>query len=156
MKDGKTTCRWRWELCVIIITVLIVGALIIPGFPVHQSESRIDRVTGSIMKLTSDWFGLNEKLFVDISPLEVWMIENDETFSPDWQPLSLSRRNFYGGGVMAGSNTPPPIYRLRPAFDDFIAISTDEEIIEFVRIMESGIEEEQRKAVIAVEKKLFP
>lgn len=143
--------RWGWGLWVLV--ALIVGVLISPVIPAYWIEVEIDRVTGSTSTRTAKLFGLVGEFSEDVSPLELWLREHGEAWTPDWQRLSTSEYNLFGGGISLGSSLSPPIYQLLVVLEEFIAASTAEEIREFVRVMETGDREAQEAAVDAAGEK---
>jgi hypothetical protein len=148
--------RRRWPgrtLCLIGAALLI--AIAAPTADVRQVESRMDVVTGSMTWKTVWLFGITSGPRVEVSPLETRLRSSGIQWTPSWQFLHNTHRNVLGHATCYECGSAPAIYGLRPVLEEFAAASTDAELREFVRVMQSGTDAEQRAAVeAAVEKGL--
>jgi hypothetical protein len=146
--------RWPWRA---LITTVIFLALVLslPAITVRQIESRVDTVTGSMSWKTVWLFGFTSGPRVDMSPLELRLKNAGVQWTPSWHFLHNTHRNLLGGATCHECGSAPPIYRLRPLLGQFAAASTNTELREFVRVMQTGTEAEQKATVdAAVEKGL--
>ena len=142
----RTWRRWRRG---VIIAAGLLFLLSLPGLPVRRVESRIDAVTGT-MTWTTRWpFGLTTGPRVDVSPLELRLKRSRIQSTPAWRTLHITHRNLIGRATCYECSSAPAIYRLRPVLEEFAAAATDVELTDFVRVMQSGTEEEQEAAVEA-------
>jgi hypothetical protein len=132
------------------VLLLVVAA---PTVTVRQVESRLDPVTGSMTWKTVWLFGISPRPRVDVSPLETRLRSGGISWTPSWQFLHDTHRNIFGGATCHECGSAPPIYQLRPVLKEFAAASTDAELREFVRVMQSGTDAEQKAAVEAAGEK---
>jgi hypothetical protein len=146
--------RGPWRT-LIIVGVLLLLALAAPTVSVRQVESRMDAVTGSMTSRTVWVFGITSGPRVEVSPLETRLKRSGITWSPAWRFLHNTHRNIFDAATCHECGSAPAIYQLRPWLKEFAAGSTDAELREFVRVMESGTEAEQRAAVDAAGDKVF-
>jgi hypothetical protein len=126
---------------------LVVAAAAVPAVPVRRVESRIDPVTGSMTWKTVWLFGITSGPRRVVSPLETRLVAAGIPWTPSRSFLHNTHRNVFGRATCYECGLAPPIYQLRPVLQDFAAASTDAELREFVRIMQSGTESEQEAAV---------
>jgi hypothetical protein len=118
-------------------------------------SSRIDVVTGSMKWETTGLFGLYSTTRADVSPLETKLKIRGIQWTPSWQFLSTTYKNLFGRSIVFEDSSVPPIYTLRPILKEFAAIATDAELRDFVRVMQSGTEAEQRTLIDAIGDKIF-
>ena len=146
--------RWPWRTLSAVAAVLLI-AFAAPTVAVKQVESRMDAVTGSMTWKTMWLFGTTSGARVDVSPLETRLKSSGITWAPSWQFLHNKHRTVFGKATCCECGSAPPIYQLRPVLEEFAAASTDADLREFVRVMQSGTDTEQKAAVeAAVEKGL--
>jgi hypothetical protein len=151
------TSRWRWRrwpwrtVTVVALVLLLVAAA--QTVAVRRVESRIDAVTGSMTWKTVWLFGITSGPRVDVSPLETRLKTSGIAWTPSWRGLHNTYRNAFGRAICYECGSAPPIYQLRPVLQEFAAASTDAELREFVRVMQSGTEAEQEAAVNAAAEK---
>jgi hypothetical protein len=128
---------------------LLVVSFCLTAVPVREDESRMDAVTGSMTSQTI-WLGcLSAGPRPDVSPLEVHLSQRGIPWTPRWQSLHAVSSSSLGYVTSRGCASAPPIYSLRTVLKEFVAAASDDEIRAFVRVMESGTEEQQRAAVDA-------
>jgi hypothetical protein len=139
----------------IIFLAVIVLAIAAPTVPVRQVESRMDAVTGSMTWKTVWLFGITSGPRLDVSPLETRLKRSGIRWTPSWEFLHNTHRNVFGGATCYECGSGTPIYQLRPMLEEFANTSTDAELREFVRVMQSGTDAEQRTAVEAVAEKVL-
>jgi hypothetical protein len=149
------TRRWRWRVPVSAALVLF-GAFCLVSVPVRQVESRVDGVTGSMTWKTVWLCCMTSGPRKDVSPLEARLTRMGASWTPQWYTLHNTHRTLLGRATCYECGSAPPIHGLRPCLEEFVKASSDEEIRQFVRVMASGTEAEQRAAVDAAERKAFP
>ena len=125
---------------------MLVAVLSVPGIAVRQVESRVDAVTGTMVWKTV-WLLGRSQTRVDVSPLEARLRQSGVAWTPHWRFLHNTHRNLFGGALMYECGTAPEIYSIRSVLGDFASASTDDELREFVRVMQSGTDAERRAAV---------
>ena len=113
----------------------------------------MDAVTGSMTWKTTWIFGIPSAPRVDVSPLERRLLRMGAPWTP--QPTFIHDKyiDVFGRVRGWGCGKAPPIYELVPLQQDFVAWSTDEEILAFVHTMEGGTETERRAAIQAAGEK---
>jgi hypothetical protein len=126
------------------VSLLVVAALRVE---VRQVESRMDAVTGSMTWKTVWLFGITSGPHVDVSPLEMRLKRSGIPWTASWRLLHNTHESLIGGATCYECGSALAIYRLGPVLTQFAAASSDAELREFVRIMQSGTEAEQRAAV---------
>ena len=138
---------------VVAILCLLLGARIVT---VRKVEHRMDSVTGSIASQTYGPFGIESgPPRVHVSLLEQRLKESGISWVPSWHQLSSTHYNVFDRPARFGCGRAPPILHLRDVEAAFAGPSTDDELREFVRVMESGNDAQQKAAVdAAVEKAL--
>jgi hypothetical protein len=109
----------------------------------------MDAVTGSTAWNATWLFGVTSGPRFDVSPLETRLKSSGINWTPSWNFLHSTGRNVFGGATSYGCGSAPRIYQLRPVLKEFAAASTDAELRDFVRVMQSGTDAEQKAAVEA-------
>src|SRR3954468_24469764 len=142
----RTRRLWPWRTLSVVAAVLLL-AVAAHMVTVRQEEGRMDAVTGSMMSKTVWPFGITSGPRIDASPLEMRLKGSGIAWTPAWQFLHNTRRNVFGGATCRECGSAPPIYPLRPVLKEFAAASTDAELREFVRVMQSGTHADQNAAV---------
>jgi hypothetical protein len=144
--------RWPWRTlsAVAVVLILLVAALMVP---VRQVESRMDAVTGSMTWKTVWLFGITSGPRVDVSPLETRLKRSGIAWAPSWQFLHNTHRTIFGNATCYECGSAPPIYHIRSVLKEFAAASSDSELREFVRAMQSGADGEVKAAVKAAGEK---
>jgi hypothetical protein len=108
------------------------------------------------MEWQTTWpLGITAGPRVDASPLELRLINMGVQWKRKWTFLHNTHRNLFGDASMFECGFAPPIYQLRPMLGDFVAISTDEEIRQFVQIMQTGADDDTSSAVLAATEQVF-
>jgi hypothetical protein len=146
--------RWPLRIMGIGIAALLLAAAMWQ-IDIRQDESRMDAVTGSTTSKTVWLMGITSGPRMDISPLERRLRASGIAWTPSWRFLHNTHRNIYGGATCYECASAPAIYQLRPVLTEFAASSTDAELREFVRIMQSGTEAERTAVVDAAAEKGF-
>jgi hypothetical protein len=155
-KIARSRRRWLWLWRIlIVVSVLAFLVIILPAVTVRQFEKRIDPVTGSMRSNTVWLFGITSGPRVDVSPLEKRLKSSGIAWTPSWQFLHNTHLNVFGNATLRECGIAPQIHQLRPVLKEFAAASTDAELREFVRILQSGTESEQKSAVDAAAEKGF-
>ena len=142
---------WPWRTLSAVAVVLVL--LVAPMVAIRQVESRVDAVTGSMTWKTVWLFGITSGPRVDVSPLERRLKSSGITWTPAWQFLHNTHRTVFGNATCYECGFAPPIYHVRPVLKEFAAASTDAELREFVRVMQSGTDVEQKAAAEAAGEK---
>jgi hypothetical protein len=132
-----------------VVAGVVLLILAVPTVPIRQVESRMDAVTGSMTWRTVWLFGVTSGPRVDVSPLETRLKTSGITWTPSWQFLHNTHRTVFGNATCYECGSAPPIYQLHPVLKEFAAASTDDELREFVRVMQTGTDAAQKAAVDA-------
>ena len=148
----RTRRRWPWRAIGVGVAVLLVAvaALLVT---IRQDESQMDAVTGSMTSKTIWLFGITTGPHMEVSPLEMRLKASGIAWTPSWQLLNNMHLNIFGGATIRECASAPAIYHLRPGLKEFAAGSTDAELREFVRIMQTGTDDERKAAVEAAAEK---
>jgi hypothetical protein len=144
----QSRTRWPWRTLTVCAAILFL-ILAAPTVPIRHVESRMDAVTGSMTWKTVWLFGITSGARLDASPLEMRLKNSGITWIPSWQFLHNTHRTILGNATYYECGSAPEIYQLRPVLKDFAAASTDAELREFVRVMQSGTDAEKKVAVEA-------
>jgi hypothetical protein len=132
------------------ITLLGVLALLAsPFIPVRQTRTRIDAVTGTVETQTTWLCGVTFGPTVDSSPLELRLRTSNIPWTRDWRVLGHAHRTVYGNATMRGCGSAPPIIQIRSVLGQFANAATDDQLREFVRVMQSGAEPARTAAINA-------
>ena len=135
------------------VAVVLIFLVAAPTVTVRQVESRMDAVTGSMTWKTVWLFGITSGPRVDVSPLEKRLKSSGITWTPSRQFLHNTHRTVLGNATCYECGSAPPIHQLRPVLEEFAAASTDAELRNFVRVMQSGTDAEQKAIVEAASEK---
>ena len=141
--------RWAFArrfLPVAAVCLAFIGLSAVTG---REVERRIDTVTGTMTSKTTWAFGIPSAPAVDTSPLELHLKQRNIPWMPNSRFLHSTQYDGFGRATRRACATAPPIYSFRPILGDFAVASTDEELREFVRVMQSGTEAEQRATLEA-------
>lgn len=131
-----------------VIALLVTVALFAFGsIEVRHDMTWVDSIAGSTKRQTTWRYGTTSEPVIERSPIAMRLERIGEGWVPRWQALGVRGRTVYGSRTSIGCSTAPPIYGLWSLQRHFIGGSSDDEVREFVRIMQEGSEEEQRKAV---------
>jgi len=137
---------WIWVGGVIGIPILCLAAQVIAGYRI---EGWMDAVTGSSTQERVWLFGLTTGPRKTESILERRLTERGIPWSPRWTFLHRTLCSLLMKSYQCGD--APPIYSLNSFLElDPTFPWTDDELREFVRVMQSGSDEEQERAVQAV------
>jgi len=136
------------------ITIVLVVALVAIGLFVEVREVRrnIDLVTGSMNVKTTWLFGLFSTQTHNPSPLELRLKKSGLVYTPSWQGFGQVNYNAFGIETFRGCGSTPPIYRLSSLHTQFARLATDEELVAFVKVMQSGSDDEQDALIRATNK----
>ncbi len=115
----------------------------------------MDAVTGSNSWKTVWLMGITSGPHVEVSPLQARLTSSGIPWTPSWQFLHNTHRNVFGGATCYECGSAPAIYQLSPALKAFVGASTDAELRDFVRVMQSGTDAQQKAAVDAAGDKGF-
>jgi hypothetical protein len=137
------------------IRVLVVGFLVavllmsLIFLPCRQTQRRMDGITGSVEQQTTWPLGISTPGVVAVSPLEIRLRKMGVQWNRDWRMISTTDQTIFGNVVGRGCGTAPPIFPLTTVLAGFVAASDDNQIRQFVRILQVGTEADQRKAIDA-------
>lgn len=137
--------------------LLVAGAVTLllfqPFVSVRRSTLRVDAVTGSTEWQTT-WLGLIQRTpTCSVSPLELRLRRASIQWTRDWRVLSVIDKTVLNRVTSRGCAPAPPVHEIIPVLAQFASASTDAELRDFVRAMQSGTGEEQHAAVnAAIEK----
>lgn len=140
--------RWtRWALNLAVVVAVGAGFVLLTCVTAGEWVLRIDAVTGTTTTRTTWPLGISSGDVVDVSPLEVRLKARGVRWTPDWRFMSRNGRTILGSTTYRACNNAPPIYEIKSVLKEFAEVSTDAELREFVRVMETGTEAERRAAV---------
>jgi hypothetical protein len=143
--------RWRrlpWKT-VTAVLALPLFAFAAWSVTCRQVEIRMDPITGSTTSKTVWLFGIASSPHADISPLETRLKTGNITWTPSSQFLHNTHHNLFGDVTCRECGTAPAIYQLRPVLKEFAEASTETQLREFVRVMQSGTDAQRQAAVQA-------
>lgn len=139
---------WPWKTLTIIIAAPLL-AVAAWSLTFRQVETRMDAITGSITSKTVWPFGITSGPRTEISPLETRLRASGIAWTPSWQFLHNIHHNLFGDVTCHECGTAPAIYQLRPVLQQFAEASTQTQLREFVRIMQSGTNAQRQATVQA-------
>jgi hypothetical protein len=140
--------RVPWRTIGVVAAVLVL-AVAGGTIAVKQVEGRMDAVTGSVTRQTVWLFGVKSAPRVEVSPLETRLRSRGISWTPSWQFLHNTHRTVFGVATCYECGSAPAISQLCPVLGLFASASSDAELREFVRVMESGTDAQQKAAVDA-------
>ena len=146
--------RFQFRLRSLLLAVAGLGLLFASWmFDARHDRGWIDPVTGS-MKRQTTWFGIGSPI-VERSAIEKWIVRRDGHYVNQWKFLHDTSKSLFGIPICFGCGRAPEIYSLSAGeFNDrFVARATDQEIGDFVAVMETGSSDQKLKAVEAATKK---
>jgi hypothetical protein len=147
----------RAEAAILAAVIGIAALLVATTFIPCRHNVWIDPVTGSIKRETQ-WFGQTTHTVIEPSAIERWISEHNDPHSNHWKFLHATYSSMWGNPVGCGCGIAPAIYSLSNSnlCDEFVHNSTDQEINNFVRVMQAGTEDEKQKAVDAAIQRAIP
>jgi hypothetical protein len=137
--------RW-WALAIVAAALFLI--FVLPILTMRRVETRIDPISGSMSYQTVWWLGITSGTSTDVSPLESRLNRSGIQWTRSWQFLTSKEYKLFVL-TMRGCSSTPPIYQLRPVLKDFANASTDRELRDFVRVMQSGTQAAQTAAIDA-------
>jgi hypothetical protein len=139
---------YKWEAAIIVAFVAAILLIATTYCMAGRDAVWIDPVTGSIKEETQ-WFGQTTDAVIKTSAIEKWINAHGDSHSNGWIFLNASRMTLFGHVNECGR--APAIYPLRAgSLDDlFVINSTEQEISDFVHVMQAGTEDEKQQAVQA-------
>lgn len=143
--------RWRWLLRTLIILIVTLLLTIAAESITYRIDSTyVDTVTGSMSSRTTWLHGLYSNSQTTVSPLETRLRTSGIPWAPQWRLLS----EHYVTLLTRARACNTDAHHIHGNFlPNFVAASSDDELHEFIRIMESGTNAEQRAAVEAAMEK---
>ena len=121
--------------------------------PVWQSASWIDPVSGSLKQQTVWPFGITKGPTYQVSSLESRLHRMGYKWTQSWQFMGKDHYTLLGRPVEFECGSAPAIFKIRIVLDNFVSVSTPEELRRFADVMQFGTEEEQTAAVDAAGEK---
>ncbi len=133
-------------------TLLLAMAAIVPlGWLISyfgRVESLyVDQITGSFKRTTSYW-GWTVREKIEGTALVEYLKDRGLNHSPQWKFASSHSWNFNGGGPAL------PIFSLHKFWPDVIAAIPQDELLEYVRVLQTGTHEEQFAIVNTLDRRL--
>jgi len=114
---------------------------------VHEDSVWMDPQTRTEMR-QSKWFGIRMTPVITKSALDDRLSRIGFHHQPNWQFLHDSQSNVFGVVTVRGCSTAPRIYSFPPEMlRSFVNASSDQDIKNFMHIMQSGTEFEQNAAI---------
>jgi hypothetical protein len=147
--------RVSWSAVAVVATVVVLLSLFVPTFAVRSTSVRMDAVTGSVQRQTT-WLGCFRcGPRIETAPLETRLKQSNIAWTPTWQFLHNYEYNLVGGRGGVGCGRAPEIYSFAFSFsDEFAKSASDAELRDFVTVMQTGTEREQRETIEAVVERL--
>jgi hypothetical protein len=140
-----------WSLRQVVCLSIVLAALVGLGMKGCTTVQWMDAVTGSRSVRTIGPLGIPLGTRVEVSALEKRLKRMGVAWVADWRFLSEEQASLLGAS--RGCGNAPEIYPLTSEMKAFVEAATDQEIREFVRVMQAGTPAEQRAAVRAAEEK---
>jgi hypothetical protein len=135
-----------------LIATLVVYALWkLSGVTLTARSGRIDAVTGTVEWRRWGPVHIDLGTTRDVSAVESRLTRMGAAWTPDWRGFSYSGTTLWTAWRECGRM--PPIYEIRSVLKAFADASTDAEMREFVRVMQTGTDAERRAAVEAAGEK---
>jgi hypothetical protein len=136
--------KWviRFAICVGGISALYAAACV-----KVTTRREMDQITGSTREQTLWNFGFKTVSDVQVSPLEVRLKKMGIQSAANWQWYGTTEWSMLGSTRACGS--VPAIYRLLSLMQVVVDASTDSEIRDLVRVLQSGTDAQQKAAVLA-------
>lgn len=144
-------CRPRQRPLILPVLAMMsaIGFCLLPFISVRRTQSRMDAITGSMEWQTTWPLGITAGPRIYPSPLENRMTKMGVTWTRDWRSLNTTHETLTGQPTYRGCGMAPRIYELHPMLDIIEKSSSDQEIRQFVDVMQHGTDEQQREAIDA-------
>jgi hypothetical protein len=126
-----------------IVALLLIGTVV----PYRNDLGWVDPVTGSV-RFQRRWFLIPTSTVVHTTVIEEWIVRHEGRYKPSWQFIFDTSSTWLGRGHAC--DTAPESYSVHLVDRDFVRISTDAEIDEFVRVMRKGTKDDRKKVVEAL------
>lgn len=143
---GSTGTSLMRRVGIIFGFVVLAGFLLVPFASFRTTTVEVDAVSGQVRK-SNLWAGGRRSMSVESSELSDRYRALGVAWTPDWRTINVNEYNILGNATSRGCSTAPQIYHLRPVLAAFASASSAEQLREFVKVMQSGSESEQRNAV---------
>jgi hypothetical protein len=143
--------RRRIPLKPLAIIAAIAVVLYCARFITVRKTLQMDGVTGSTQSQTVWPLGIPFGPRLDPSPLELRLGRMGASWNRSWFGLRDTEYTIWGSN--RGCSTSPPIYQLRPVMKQFVDASTDDELRDFVAVMQTGAGAQQAAAIDAAAQK---
>ena len=130
----------------ILALVILAVALFVPSLPVRRTIIEVDAISGQVRR-SSRWAGGHRSTAVESSELADRLRSLGVAWAPDWRTINVYEYGIFCNLTTRGCSVAPAIYQLRPVLAAFADASSAEELRAFVKVMQTGSESEQRKAV---------
>jgi hypothetical protein len=98
--------------------------------------------------------GITRGWSVSESPLAAALRKRGIVWTPRWRLVTVTGGHLVGPAFWVGDGERPVVCDLSGAMQAFADLSTDDELREFVRVMQTGTREEQGEAVSAADQKV--
>lgn len=135
-------------------TMLLLMAAAVPLVWIAALFTRVDKqyvdpVTGALKRTTSYW-GVQTRVTIEPTALGTWLEARGQGQPPKWQFSGSQSMGCFNCGYV------PPVYNLRSAMPLVLKLLDEDELLALVQVLRTGTEAEQKSAVEAIEKRLFP
>lgn len=151
LRGGRT--RWViWGIGIVVLGLVVVS---LPVVTVSETETRVDAVSGSVSRKTVWVSGRTTGWRHEASPLEKRLTKAGIQWRANWQFVHVGGSNIFGCMTSCGVGLKPKIGQMSSVMGEFVAGATEDELREFVRVMQLGTEAEQDAAVEAALEKVF-
>ena len=132
----------------IAAVILVVGYILLcPLLMVRETTTWVCTVSGALKRQTV-WFGsISSRPNIEQTALSTWIERNEGAIEYQWKYFGSLRTDPFRWTKAYGSGSAPPIYRMRRLLADFVRLSTEDELRDFVRIMRTGTEPDKKSLV---------
>jgi hypothetical protein len=138
----------RWIIRISITLAVLWAIAVLLGSEVRHQDGWMCAGCGS-RRGESDAFGIAFDRWYERSAMEKWLNDHQQPHAHNWRCVRDTGMNLFGRMMSTSSAGAPPIYSMgfNSLLDQFIAKSTDEEVMGFAHVLATGNELEQLQAV---------
>ena len=137
------------QLAVITVVVVVAALLLLP-ISIREDRGWVDAVSGSHQRQTIWFWAFPTRPRLTPGAIETRLRAMGMQWQYDWRLLYTTPRDVFGRATSRGCGFTPPIYPLHGGLgQDFVNASTDNDLREFFRTMQSGSNKQQEAAVDA-------
>jgi hypothetical protein len=137
--------RWRYfVISAVAFLMLMVGILPIP---IWANRYVMCRICGSSQWQTECEFGVTTGASIQSSALDVWIAKNLGGHTHDWKHMSTVGHNLLGVRVYNACSSAPPVFGMSSILNEYVKRGSANEIGAFVKVMQTGSDAAQQRAV---------